>query len=102
MTEEQARVLARSGNIAVTQLTGRAFPGLHLQGDTFAAAYHSLSEAAVRLRAEGVTGEAIDDLEYTLGELRDKLRFYEETLAANDIRLPYFLDGGATPHAGDG
>ncbi|MGI5241049.1 DUF6959 family protein [Dactylosporangium sp. CA-139066] len=86
MPEEHARVLARSGNIAVTQLSGRAFPGLHVQGDTFAATYHALLLATAHLRTAGTT---VEDLDYTLAEIRSMLDFYEETLAANGISLPY-------------
>jgi hypothetical protein len=49
---EQAQVLARGGNTAVIQLKGRAFPGIHIQGDTFAELRRQLAEAIGRLRLD--------------------------------------------------
>jgi hypothetical protein len=50
VADELARVLARGGNAAVVQLQGRAFPGLHVQGDTFAELQRQLADVAARLR----------------------------------------------------
>ncbi|GAA3265364.1 hypothetical protein Dvina_16730 [Dactylosporangium vinaceum] len=92
MTDEQARVLARGGNIAVTWLDGRAFPGIHVQGDTFAGLCRQIAEAASRLRHTGGDSEASDDLGYAVEEMAGMVRFYESALAERDIRRPYHHD----------
>ncbi|WP_373871041.1 DUF6959 family protein [Actinoplanes philippinensis] len=52
MGDEQGQVLASGGNIAVTHLAGRAFPGVHIQGDTFANLRQQLVDVARRLRQD--------------------------------------------------
>jgi hypothetical protein len=94
VNEQQARVLARDGNVAVTWLTDRAYPGLHVQGDTFAELYRQLADATGRIRRTGDEGEALDDLDDAISQMRTMLRFYESTLAQRDVRLPYPRDGG--------
>lgn len=89
MSDEQARVLARGGNVAVTWLDGRAFPGIHVQGDTFAALHRQLADAASRLRRTVGGSEALDDLDYAVEEMTNVLRFYESTLSERDIQRPY-------------
>lgn len=93
--DEQARVLARGTSIAVTQLEGRASPGIHVQGDTFLALLQQFDDVAGRLR-EAVGGpEALEDLDHAVEEMAQILRFYESVLAAHGIRLPYVgADGG--------
>lgn len=81
MTDEQARVIARGGNVAVTWLDGRAFPGLHVQGDTFAELYRQIVDAARRLRRTDGDSDALDDLDYVVGEMTDMLHFYQSALA---------------------
>ncbi|WP_433607495.1 DUF6959 family protein [Dactylosporangium sp. CA-139114] len=90
MTHEQARVLARSGNLAVTWLDGRAFPGLHVQGDTFAGVQGQIADVARRLRSASGDSDALDDLDHAVRELADMLHFYESTLEEREIRRPYF------------
>ncbi|WP_432837868.1 DUF6959 family protein [Dactylosporangium sp. CA-092794] len=92
MTDEQARVLARGGNVAVTWLDGRAFPGIHVQGDTFAEVHRQIADAASRLRRTVGDNDALDDLDYAVGELANMLRFYESALAERDVRRPYLQD----------
>lgn len=92
MSEERARVLARGGNVAVTWLDGRAFPGIHVQGDTFAELHRQIADAADRLRRSARDGEALDDLDYAVEEMTDLLRFYESALAERDVRRPYTRD----------
>jgi hypothetical protein len=90
VADEQAHVLARGGNVAVTQLDGRAFPGIHVQGDTFAELQRQLADAASRMRRTVGDREALDDLDYTVEEMTKMLRFYESVLAERDVRRPYF------------
>ncbi|MEV4134181.1 hypothetical protein AB0J72_18665 [Dactylosporangium sp. NPDC049742] len=89
MNDEQARVVARGGNVAVTWLDGRAFPGIHVQGDTFAELHRQLADAAGRLRHAAGDSEALDDLDYAVEEMTNMLRFYESALTARDIQRPY-------------
>ncbi|MFE9690341.1 DUF6959 family protein [Micromonospora sp. NPDC005806] len=89
MSQEQAQVLSRGGNCAVVQLAGRAFPGIHLQGDTFAALWMQLADAARSLREDPGNGEALDDLDYAIGEAGGFLGFYEATLSERGIQRPY-------------
>ncbi|MEU8665253.1 DUF6959 family protein, partial [Actinoplanes philippinensis] len=88
MAESEARVLAAGGNVAVTHLGGRAFPGVHLQGDTFANLREALAAAAGRLRRDPGDGEALDDLDHAVGEMTEVLRFYERVLAERGLRRP--------------
>jgi hypothetical protein len=92
VTDEQARVLAHGGNVAVTWLDGRAFPGIHVQGDTFAELHRQLADAASRLRRTVGDSEALDDLDYAVEEMTNMLRFYESALAERDVRRPYLQD----------
>ncbi|MEO3746021.1 hypothetical protein [Plantactinospora sp. B5E13] len=89
MTDEQARVLARGGNVAVTWLDGRASPGIHVQGDTFAELHRLLAEVASRLHRDVGDSEALDDLDRTVEEVTSMLRFYESALAEREVRQPY-------------
>ncbi|MEU8606926.1 hypothetical protein AB0C29_02845 [Actinoplanes sp. NPDC048791] len=89
MTDEQARVLARDGNVAVTQLNGRAFPGLHIQGDTFAELQRQLAGAVSRLSHARDDAEAWDDLDSAVEELAQMLHFYESVLEERDVERPY-------------
>jgi hypothetical protein len=90
VTDEQARVLARSGNLAVTQLAGRAFPGIHIQGDTFAGLQRQFADAISRVRHTLDGTDALDDLDYAVEELTQMLRFYESILEEHDVQRPYF------------
>ena len=89
MSQEQAQVLSRGTNWAVVQLAGRAFPGLHVQSDTFAALWTQLAEAARMLREDPGNGEALDDLDDAVRGAGELLRFYEAALAKRGIRRPY-------------
>jgi hypothetical protein len=55
--DEQARVLDHEGNVAVVLLPGRAFPGVHLQGDIFAVLRRHLADVARRLSLLECGGE---------------------------------------------
>lgn len=93
-------MLARAGNIAVTQSDGRAFPGIHVQGDTVATFLRELVDATGRLRHTTDDGEALEDLQYTVDEMGQILRFYESVLAAQGIRLPYAPLQSGQAHSG--
>ena len=93
-------MLNRGVNCAVVQLAGRAFPGIHVQGDTFAEIWMQLANAARTLRdardgedpgnrEDPGNSEALDDLDYAIGELKGFLSYYEATLSERGIRRPY-------------
>ena len=71
------------------RLDGRAFPGIHVQGDTFAELHRLLADVASRLHHAVGDSEALDDLDYTVEEMTNMLRFYESALDERDIRRPY-------------
>ncbi|QYK49780.1 MAG: hypothetical protein KF838_07980 [Phycisphaeraceae bacterium] len=82
---DQANVLARDGNTAVVHLSGRAFPAIAMQGDTF---FHMIQ----RIRAAHTAAtrdECNEELQYLLADLEEQLAFYERTLKANSVSLPY-------------
>ncbi|MBG6105440.1 DUF6959 family protein [Micromonospora vinacea] len=89
MNEEQAQVLSRGTNCAVVQLPGRAFPGIHVQGDTFAALLTQLADAARLLRQDRDHRGALDDLDHAVREVEGLLSFYQATLSERGIRRPY-------------
>lgn len=89
VTDEQARVLARDGNVAVTQLAGRAFPGIHIQGDTFAELRQQFADAVGQVRHFRADNGAWDELDAAVGELTQMLRFYESVLDEHDVQRPY-------------
>ncbi|MEH1169331.1 hypothetical protein V6V47_28525 [Micromonospora sp. CPCC 205539] len=89
MSQEQAQVLSRGTNCAVVQLPGRAFPGVHLQGDTIAALVMQLADAARLLRHEPGDRAALDELDEVVAEAERLLGFYEATLSERGIRRPY-------------
>ncbi|MFI7598871.1 DUF6959 family protein [Actinoplanes sp. NPDC049681] len=83
MNLDQARVLAPGGNAAVTHLDGRAFPGIHIQGDTFAELQRQLADSVSRVRHAADDTDAWDDLDYVVEEVTQILRFYRAPPAAS-------------------
>ena len=73
----------------MTWLDGRAFPGIHIQGDTFAELHRMVADVAGRLRHTVGDSEALSDLDYAVEEMADMLRYYESALAEQDVRRPY-------------
>jgi hypothetical protein len=70
-------------------LPGRAFPGLHVQGDTLAALRTQLVGAARALRERPGDAEALDELYAAVEDIDAMLGFYEETLSRRGIKRPY-------------
>ncbi|MEU7769860.1 hypothetical protein AB0C44_00865 [Micromonospora taraxaci] len=89
MSQDQAQVLSRGTNFAVVQLSGRAFPGIHLQGDTFAALLVQLADAARLLRRDPADRAVLDEVDDAVAELERFLGFYEATLSERGIQRPY-------------
>jgi predicted RNase H-like HicB family nuclease len=89
MQDEQARVLARDGNVAIVQLTGRRFPGVHVQGDTFAELRRQLADTVGRMRRTSSDGDVIDGLDDVVQRMTEMLRLYEATLHERGIPHPY-------------
>jgi predicted RNase H-like HicB family nuclease len=95
VSDEQGQVLAIGGNVAVTHLVGRAFPGVHMQGDTFANLRQQIADVARRLRRDPSDDEALDDLDYAVEEMTQVLQFYETVLAERDMNLPYVRESSS-------
>lgn len=89
MEHEDASVLGHDGNWAVVHLPGRRFPGVHIQGDTFAVLREQLAGAGRALRRDPTDSEALDELDVAVEEMDPILRFYAQMLAEQGIKLPY-------------
>jgi hypothetical protein len=89
MEQSETQLLSRAGNYAVVHLPGRAFPGIHVQGDTFAALRMQLVGAARTLRREPTDLDALDELDVAVEEMGVILGFYEQVLSERGIRRPY-------------
>jgi hypothetical protein len=83
--DEQAWVLAREGNVAIVQLTGRKFPGVHVQGDTFAELRRQLADTVGRMQCTSTDGDVIDELDDVVQQMTEMLRLYEATLHARGM-----------------
>jgi hypothetical protein len=86
---EEASVLARDGNWAVVHLSGRRFPGVHVQGDTFAALQAQLLGATRALRRNPADPDALAELDAAVAEIDALLGYYEHVLADHGISIPY-------------
>lgn len=82
---DQAPVLARDGNTAVVQLSGRAFPAIAVQGFAFFGIIQRIRAA----HTAATRDECNEELQYLLADLEEQLAFYERTLLDNKSSLPY-------------
>jgi hypothetical protein len=89
MEPESAVVLSRAGNCAVVQLPGRAFPGVHVQGDTFRLLQGQVAWAARTLRQDPGNDEALDELDDAVQRMAAFIAVDEEALSERGMRLPY-------------
>ena len=89
MKQVEVQVLARNGNWAVVQLPGREFPGIHIQGDTFAALRMRLADVARSLRDAPGNVDGLDELDDAVQEIAAMLAFYEGVLSKWGLRRPY-------------
>ena len=83
-------MIAARGNY----LIAHTFPGIHVQGDTFAELRRQLADAAGRLRRSSGDGDALDDLDYAVADITQMLSFYETVLAEYGIPRPYCNESG--------
>jgi hypothetical protein len=81
MRMTEVELLDRSGNWAVIQLPGRRFPGIFLQGDTFASLVRVLEQ-----KDNALLPEDLQDLRSELIEIRE---YYEGVLREDGRSLPY-------------
>lgn len=88
MTTEKADVLARHGNVAVVHMSGRRFPAITIQGDTFSTLVALASDIAARAATMG-DAELDDDASYLREQMEEILQVYERTLGERGIELPY-------------
>ena len=82
-------MLAQEGNVAVVQLKGRAFPGVHIQGDTFMELRRQLANTVARLRRTSCDHKVVDELGDLVQQMTEMLRCYEATLLERGIQLPH-------------
>ncbi|MBV1853186.1 DUF6959 family protein [Catellatospora tritici] len=94
MERHEVELLSRDGNCAVTHLPGRNFPGLYVQGDTFAELRGLFLRAARTLRERPGDPDALDDLDHGIRDMTEMLEFYERVLAERGISRPYFPSVG--------
>ncbi|GHJ44320.1 hypothetical protein Cs7R123_16620 [Catellatospora sp. TT07R-123] len=90
MERSDVELLRHGGNWAVTHLPDRNFPGLHVQGDTFAELRGVFLRAARTLRERPGDADALDDLDHGIRDMTEMLEFYERTLAERGLSRPYF------------
>lgn len=81
-------LLAPPGNWSVVHVSGRRFPALAVQGDTFSALRDSAMHAQERLASHDVAGCA-RELEDLVATLREALADYEQVLRSSGISVPY-------------
>jgi hypothetical protein len=89
MDEGGALIVSRAGNWAVVHLPGRKFPGLHVQGDTFAALRMHVARAARMLHSDPADPDALDELDGVVEDMDAMLAFYEQVLAERGFNRPY-------------
>jgi hypothetical protein len=90
MQSVSAELIDNTTNHAVVQLPGRRFPGSVIQGDSL----HSLLTTALDIQKLARTAvpknhELHDEIEFLVGELRERLSHYESVLASRGLGLPY-------------
>jgi len=68
------------------------FPGIHIQGDTFAELQRQFADAVNRLRRTRDAADTWDDLDSAAEELTQMLRFYESVLEEHDVERPHFRE----------
>jgi hypothetical protein len=87
---DDAEVLDSTTNAAVVQLSGRSFPGLLIQGDTFSTLVTDLREIDVEL-VGGSPVSAHAALRDLLVRMESLLLHYEQALDSRGIPLPYSI-----------
>jgi hypothetical protein len=69
-------------------LPGRRFPGLVIQGDSLSILHSALSNAKQAM-LDGRLEEAGENIDEALDSVTERLAFYEGTLDAAQMPLPY-------------
>jgi hypothetical protein len=86
--KQTAHILEIGCNGAVVQLPERKFPGLVIQGDTLSILMSDFEELKENI-GKNDTSEIQASIDTIESHLRDRLTFYESTLAKHGIHLPY-------------
>ncbi|MFC7760061.1 DUF6959 family protein [Catellatospora bangladeshensis] len=89
MTVIEADLFTDAGNNAVVRLPHRAFPGILIQGDTFANLRVQLAEAASLLSESPASSDALGQLQSVINDFDEILHRYEQALASRGLRRPY-------------
>jgi hypothetical protein len=88
MEKHEVEVFSGAVNSVVLRTPGRRFPGLLIQGDTFASLY-SIARKIRDLVPASSDGELRDLVEELEEELASRLQDYENVLRSHAIDLPY-------------
>jgi hypothetical protein len=80
-----AKILGQMSNIAVVQLPTRNFPGIVLQGDTVSTFLRAIDD----IRNNCSDPEAMAAADELDEKIRTALRFYEDVLDGEGIKIPY-------------
>lgn len=91
MKPMQVEALTDATNYAVIRLPNRAFPGVVFQGDSLSILYQNVEDVRAVIDAEDLA-TAREEIGYVCDELRGLLEYYEATLAAEGLELPYYRD----------
>lgn len=89
MEEDGAPIVSRAGNWAVVHMPGRRFPGIQIQGDTFATMRTQLAGAARLLRNDPADPHALDEVDGVVEEMNAVLTYHEQVLAERGSKRPY-------------
>jgi len=85
---QTARILEIGCNGAVVQLPDRKFPGIVIQGDSLSNLLSEFEELKENI-GEKDAAEIEASIEIIECHLKDRLAFYESTLAKHGVQLPY-------------
>ena len=89
----EVEMLSSTTNSPVIRAPGRSFPGILVQGDSFAELTKGIGRIIKSLKEDNHS-EAIDEAEDLLGECKEKLSHYESVLNEKGFDLPYTKTGG--------
>lgn len=86
MEEHSIKLIARSGNFAITQLSGRKYPSVTIQSDTLLEIFKGVKYCLEA--APDSTELASDRLETVVDTLEDMLAALKSACAEQDLDLP--------------
>jgi hypothetical protein len=97
----EVELYARECNVAVLHLPGRRFPGVFLQGDTFARLRNDVATARAAIESGGVNeardclDSALQELDSALQEMDYLLGMYISALTTAGLPIPFRWRGSS-------